>query len=166
MLIHLSYLVVGMAIVLVWQFVRDRGHALYAVKDECAQSVLADVVERYTALSALNMINSGPTHQQVMSGGTVFAWFDRTPDVDALPKNARSYVVWGAKRRRRAAMELSSNLRRMGFNAKIHEPLPGFPRDTFLMVTSDAFVDSAHAFRPHWVKMAVLDALAKRRTSQ
>jgi hypothetical protein len=150
-----------MFIAFLWRLVRERGHSVFGVQSSDVQKVMTEIIRRYTTLLPLNMINSGPTHQQVFRGGTVIAWFDNTPGLHGLPKNARSYVVWGKKRRRMAAEELVRRLRDLGFDACIHEPLPDFPPGTFLMVKSDAFIDNAHAFRPHWVKMAFLEVMSK-----
>lgn len=78
------------------------------------------------------------------------------------PKNVRSYVVWGKARRKTAVEELVLELQHLGYEASICEPLQGFPPGTFIMVTSNAFLGSAHAFRPHWIKMAFLAATAKK----
>ena len=152
---------VGLLLALIWRFVRERGHSVYGVTDSTVQSALKSVITRYTTVHALNMINSGPTHQQVYRGGTVVAWFEDNAGIRDLPNNARSFVVWGERRRRDAANALVASLKALGHTAAIEEPLVMFPAGTFLMVTSDAFIDCAIAFRPHWIKMAFLEATAK-----
>lgn len=162
MLANLSLIAFGVFIAFVWRLIFDRGHAVFGVQNKNVQVLMTTIIRRYAWMYPLNMINAGPTHQQVFRGGTVIAWFDKVPALLGLPKNVRSYVVWGKERRRMAADELVLYLRRIGYKAEIHEPLRDFPSGTFLMVTSDAFIDNAQAFRPHWIKMAVLEALAKR----
>lgn len=158
----LSGVVLGLLLAFLWRLIRERGHCVYGVADSGVQGVMKRVIARYTTVHPLNMINSGPTHQQVFRGGTVFSWFDNVPGLADLPKNARSFVVWGKERRISAAVELASALRKRGYVTSIHEPLPGFPPGTFLMVKSTAFLDCAVAFRPHWIKMAFLEATAKK----
>jgi hypothetical protein len=153
---------VGIFIAFIWRFVRERGHAVFGVKDRAVQEMMIGIISRYTTLLPLNMINSGPTHQQVFRGGTVVAYFDDVPEIARLPKNVRSYVVWGNHRRREAVEELVKELHDLGYEATVHEPLREFPLGTFLMVRSDAFLDNAQAFRPHWVKMVFLQIMATR----
>ena len=146
-----------------WQFIHDRGHAVFGVKNAEVQSIVTNVVTRYTGLWPLHMIDSGPTHQQVYIGGTVMAWFSNVPGVAGLPKNVRSFVVWGARRRREAAERLVFDLEMMrhGVEPEINQPLPNFPDNTFLLVTcDDAFIDCGIAFRPHWIVMMFLQATA------
>ncbi|MBX4197782.1 hypothetical protein KW782_00405 [Candidatus Parcubacteria bacterium] len=159
---YLYGLATGIGLAILFRLVRDRGHALYGVTEGRVQKELTRIVRKYALLLPLNKIHSGGTHQQVFDGGTVIAHFDSDSAIAGLPRNARSYVVWGKKRRRKAAEELMHSLWHLGYNATIHEPLP-FPSGTFIMVKSNAFIDNAMAFRPHWVKMAILDARSKKK---
>lgn len=146
-----------------WKLVFDKGHCLYGVTDRISQEILRDVLKEFTRLRFRHPIDSGGTHQAVFSGGTVFAYFDREIPED-LPRNARSYAVRGINRRQLVVSSLVSRLRSAGYDAQVHEPLQHLPRGTFLMVTSNAFIGHAHAFRPHWIRMAWLDWQAKRRS--
>ncbi len=152
--------VLGMLIGFFWRFVLDRGHAVFGVQNQEVQQIMRRTIQRYTTLRYLHPIDSGPTHQQVFQGGTVIAYFDESPETNDLPKNARSYVVWGKARRLQAARDLAKELTDHGFEASIHEPLKNFPPGTFFMVTSNAFIHHAPAFRPHWLKMAYLEMKA------
>ena len=146
-----------------WRFVRERGHSVFGVEDARVQALMTNIIKRHTTLQPLNVINSGGTHQQVFRGGTVIAYFDDLPGLAELPKNVRSYIVWNKERRRRAADELVLGLKALGYEASVHEPLKDFPPGTFLLVKSNAFLDSGHAFRPHWIKMAFLEATMKKK---
>jgi len=145
----------GIAVAILWRFVRDRGHAVFGVKDERVQSEVCRIFRRYTTLVPFNFLHTGPTHQKVFCGGKVICYFDPSPIIAKLPKNVCSNVVWGRGRRKRAADKLVASLKALGYEASSHEPLPDFPADTldFILVRSDAFYDCALAFRAHWVVM-------------
>ena len=152
----------GMLVAFLWRIIFDRGHSVYGVKSRDVQQLVSEVVRGHTGLRRLHTIDTGGTHQEVLSGGTVIAYFDRVPGIGGLPRNARSFVVWGRRRRHRAVHELVIGLRNLGYKASDCEPLSDFPKSTFIMVTSDAFEGCAIAFRPHWIRMAFLDARARR----
>jgi len=146
---QMVYFLLGVIAAIGWRFIFERGHCVFGVASPYVQEVLRCIVCQYAGLRFLSRIKSGPTNQLVLSGGTVFCWFATQM---SGPKNVRSLVVWGKRRRLRAAQSLFLNLREAGFGVKISEPLP-FPAGIFLLVTSDAFLDCAIALRPHWLKM-------------
>jgi hypothetical protein len=163
MIDKLLWVAVGILSAFVWRFVRERGHAVFGVKDKAVQELLTRVVRQYTTLRPLNIIHSGPTHQQVFSGGTVVLYFnDKVPPGFNPVGNVRSYVVWGKRKRIAAAQDLVTNLRRLGYEATVQEPLQEFPPGTFFLVRSNAFIDNGQAFRPHWIRMVYLQIKAKQ----
>ena len=163
MIDNLVWFAIGIFISFIWQFIRERGHAVFGVKSQAVQELVTRVIRQYTTLSPLNMIHSGPTHQQVFSGGTVVLYFDEKVPPGFNPVgNVRSYVVWGKLKRLEAAHDLMTNLRGLGYEATIHEPLREFPPGTFILVRSNAFIDNGQAFRPHWIKMVYLQIKAAR----
>lgn len=162
-MLYIVVFVSGVIVSSLWRILWDRGHAVFGVKDQKVQSLMKRIIKKHVGLTPLHVINSGPTHQQVYSGGTVIAWFEKAVSISGLPSNVRSFVVWGRRNRQKAARQLVAELVALGHTASIHQPLEDFPFDTFLLVKSSAFIDSGYAFRPHWIKMAFLDARAKSR---
>ncbi|MBI3572312.1 hypothetical protein HY091_02150 [Candidatus Kaiserbacteria bacterium] len=138
----------------------DKGHAFFAVASPAVQKVLLEVVKEYTGLGTFMTIDAGPTHQVVLSDmTTVFGTFDpaflaQHPD---LPLNVRALVVQDPIVRETAAVNLAGKLFKLGFSARIVEPLPEFPKGTFLLVQSNAFLGRGGiAFRPRGPTMAEL----------
>jgi hypothetical protein len=145
----------GIAFIVLVLVIRDQGHSVFAVKDEEVQKIVASVTRRWTTMFILYPIPIGPVHQLLWAWGVVFAYYDEAEAIAALPRNIKSFVTWGAKRRTRAAIHLRNRLVRAGYKASICEPLlPILPSRTFILVTSDGFENCAVAFRPHFLVMA------------
>jgi hypothetical protein len=167
---HINYITIlafaaGIVTAIVWRFVRDRGHAVFGVKDERVQGEICRILRRYTTLVPFNFLHTGPTHQKVFFGGKVICYYDESPIIARLPKNVCSNVVWGRARRRRAAHKLVMHLQNLGYQTSSHEPLPDFPAGSldFILIRSTAFYDCAIAFRAHWVVMEWRRWIRKRR---
>ncbi|MBX4210893.1 hypothetical protein KW783_02900 [Candidatus Parcubacteria bacterium] len=127
----------------------DTGHRVYGMKDVFALALLLEALKEVTGLRKKMDIDSGPTHQRLLSDGhSVLAYFDDA--IGELPRNAMSIVV---KNPEVAAFRVYQILNDNDFKAEMHKPLPGLEKE-FVMVTSVAFSGWGLAFRRAWPVMA------------
>lgn len=155
-------IVIGIAVSLIWRWSLPQGHSIYGVKNKEVQDVVAKLISKYTTIKPFIEVDECfPIHQRLFTGGTVIAYYDDVKEMVGIPNNVRSLVVWGTNNRVKAADELVSNLKSLGYAASTHEPMPDFPKGTFILVVSDAFSPGCGiGFRPHGIKMALLSATA------
>ena len=127
--------------------VNDPGHALFGVATPSVQTAVIDIVHRYTGLKPFMQIDSGKTHQIVLSDSiTVIA----TMDDPRLPHSGRMFIVNDSRKRYQAAHELVDTLNRLGYHdTTIVEPDPALPKGTMLLVVSPhALPGGGIGFRP------------------
>lgn len=129
----------------------DRGHRCFAVPNERAARVVAEILEKIAGLGERFTFDPGPTHQTLLwDNTTVIIHHDRTVRDMGLPPNGLSVVVKNPKASAREAMAM---LEQAGFWARIREDLMLEVGDKFVLLTSNAFDGWVLAFRRHILMM-------------
>jgi hypothetical protein len=124
----------------------DRGHRLFAVKDEKAHDVVLKLLNS-EGLQPFKALETAPVHQTLLSDmRTVVAWFDadKQPPEDAISIAVDDPMI--------TATQWAIVLRKAGFTADISEPIPG-QKGVLVRLKTDALVHSVFVFRLFFLKM-------------
>lgn len=137
----------------------DRGHALYEVGSEEDLGAITKTVQWATGEKPFMEINSGPTHQVVLSDGiTVFATVHEVFTEGTA--NVRMFVTKAPVTPMQAAETLRATLAFLGHkDVWLYEPDPKLPKGTMVIVRSKtAFPgDGGIGFRPNGNTMQRLE---------
>lgn len=124
----------------------DEGHALIMVANRDVQDAVLDVVHKYAGLDRFMLIESGPTHQVVLTDAmTVIS----TTGDSSIP-SGRTFVIDDNDKRYAAVHDLVARLTKLGFHdVKVIQPDPQLPLGTIMLVVSPtALPGGAIGFRP------------------
>ena len=141
----------------------DKGHRVLLVANEKVLKVVLDVIQKYGGLKPILQIDSGGTHQTLLSDvTTVIMWVD--PGMD-IANGGFTFVNNSVGQRLAALDELARSVAQLGYHdVSIGEPDTSLPAHTLRLATSPtAFPGGAIGFRPSTLAMAKIAPDAVRR---
>jgi len=141
----------------------DKGHRVLLVANEKVLEVVLEVIRKYGGLTPIMQIDSGGTHQTLLSdGATVIMWVDEGVNIT---HGGFTFVNNNFRERLYATHELCDKLKLLGYgDARNRQPDKSLPSNTLVLTSSPtAFPGGDIGFRPDTRGMMAIAPKAARK---